>query len=101
MRGADDNARTGARGAREIGDSGGRQGAEKADVDPGGGKAGFEGRFQQVSRYPGVLADQDFLAAAGGGEYAPGRPAELHHRLRGERLFAYAAADAIGAKQRT
>ena len=97
--GADDDAGLGAQGARQIGDGRRGHGSEQADVDAGGGDAGFQRRFEHVTRNARVLADKNPVAAvADAAEHLARGPTELQHEVGSDRRRAHPAADAVGAE---
>jgi hypothetical protein len=101
VRGGNDDAGRQAQRARQVGDRGRRHRAGQHDVDAGGGKAGFQGRFEHVAGNARVLADQYRRAAARAGrlrQHLAGRVAEAHHEVRGDRRYANQATNAVGTK---
>ena len=54
---------------------------------------------KHVARHPGVLANQYMGLTLGRGEYPPGCPSELEHKVSRDRVFAHLTADAVGSKK--
>ena len=99
MRSADDHTGAGARGAREIGDSRCRHRPEQANVYTRRREACFQRALQQITGHTRVLADEHLgVVRPGLAQHLAGGPTELEHGLRGDRLLAHAAANAIGAE---
>ncbi len=82
---------------RQISDGRRRHRAEQHHIGTRRGQARFECRFKHITGDPRVLADKH-LASTHLAESHAGRPAELEHEVRRDRVFTNATANAVGTK---
>ena len=85
--------------AGQHGHRGRGHGSQQRDTSPCRDQSSLKRRLKHVAGHPGVLADQHMGLTFGRGEYPPGCPSELEHKVRRHRVFTHLAADAVGTKK--
>src|SRR5690606_19904720 len=97
--GTDHNTGLCTKGSGQIGNSRRRHWPQHLDINTGGRKSGFQCSFKHVAGNTGILANQNLAASATlTNEHLASSPAQLEHKIGGNRVFPNPATNTIGAK---
>ncbi len=97
MRGADDDAGLGMEGTRQVSNRWRRHRPQQQHIGARSRQPRLQRRLEHVARNSGVLADQDAALALLAEGHAC-RPAQLEHKIRGNRRLPNMSANAVGAE---
>src|SRR5581483_5751509 len=101
VRGGNHDAGVDPQASREKGDRRGGKRTDQKNVDPHRADPGGQGRFQHISRNPGIFADDDPVPPRFVLENMRGGAAKLHRHLTGHRIDIGNTPNAIGSKKFT